>query len=191
MAGTTWEPRPAVAGAACYRSIAKYREGIVRVSIVMLAAWVFAALALGGVADGWADQPDDEDLQVDKDKPGSSPYVAGAKAVKAEDYAGAIPLLSQAVAADPGNADAYNLLGYSHRKLGRLDAALGFYQTALTLAPEHRDANEYLGELYLKMNNLKAAEGRLAVLDRVCPSSCEEFEELRDKIAAYRKGQRG
>lgn len=162
-----------------------------RVSIVMLAAWFFAALALGGAADGWADQPDDEDLQVDNDKPGSGAYVAGAKAVKAEDYGGAIGLLSQAVSADPRNADAYNLLGYSHRKLGRLDAALGFYRKALSLAPEHRDANEYLGELYLKMGNLKAAEGRLAVLDRVCPASCEEYEELRDKIAAYKKGRRG
>ena len=160
------------------------------VSISGLTAVFLIAAMLVGASGGWADQPDDEDLQIDSGKPGSSPYVAGAKAVKAKDYAGAIPLLRQAVAADPGNADAYNLLGYSHRKLGRLDAALGYYKKALAMAPEHRDANEYLGELYLKMGDLKSAEGRLAVLDRVCPASCEEYEELRDKIAAYKKGRR-
>jgi tetratricopeptide (TPR) repeat protein len=70
------------------------------------------------------------------------------------DYVGAIPLLRKSVAADSRNADAYNLLGFSHRKLGQIDAALAHYGKALTLEPEHRGANEYLGELYLELGDL-------------------------------------
>ena len=60
-----------------------------------------------------------------------------------------------ALAKAPNNADAWNLMGYAHRKLGQVDQALGFYQKALSLNAEHRGALEYLGELYLQTGRPK------------------------------------
>lgn len=122
---------------------------------------------------------------------GSSPtqnkdLVKAAGLVEQSQYAEAIPLLKQVVAAEPNNADAYNLLGYSHRKLGDFDSALGYYQSALKFKPQHLGANEYLGELYLQMGDLEKAEERLKVLDWACLFGCEEYTELKEAIEAYK-----
>ena len=112
-------------------------------------------------------------------------FVQAARLVEAGDYAGAIPLLQKSVDADPNNADAYNLLGFSHRKLGDVEIALAHYRRALELEPGHRGANEYLGELYLELGRLDAARERLEVLDDACFFGCEEYSELKAKIEAY------
>ncbi len=102
-----------------------------------------------------------------KSKPVSSDYVAGKKA------------------ADPKSADAYNLLGYSYRKLGDTDAAFENYQTALRLNRMHRGANEYLGELYLEMGNVAEAKKLMQALGKYCTYSCAEYKELKEEIANY------
>jgi Flp pilus assembly protein TadD len=118
-----------------------------------------------------------------------SPLAKAAKAVDAGDYAGAIPILHDVVAKEPRNADAYNYLGYASRKLGRFDEAKAHYLKALDIDPEHKGANEYLGELYLELDNLAGAEARLRALDDACGFfGCEEFDELDEKIEAYKKG---
>jgi Flp pilus assembly protein TadD len=106
-------------------------------------------------------------------------------------YAEAIPLLEKVVAAEPKNADAYNYLGFSHRKLGDTEAALGFYRRALEIKPKHLGANEYLGELYLELGDLKKAEERLAVLDKACFFGCDEYSDLKKAIKAYKKRNGG
>ena len=119
-----------------------------------------------------------------------SPLAKAAKAVDAGDYAGAIPILRDVVAKEPRNADAYNYLGYASRKLGRFDEAKIHYLKALDIDPEHKGANEYLGELYLELNDLAGAEARLEALDDACGIfGCEEYDELEEKIEAYKKGR--
>ncbi|MHA1152761.1 MAG: tetratricopeptide repeat protein [Alphaproteobacteria bacterium] len=112
-------------------------------------------------------------------------YLQASKLIEAGDYAGAIPLLRKSIATDSSDADAYNLLGFSHRKLGDVEAALAHYGKALALEPKHRGANEYLGELYLELGQLDKARERLKVLDGACFFGCEEYSELKAKIAAY------
>lgn len=68
----------------------------------------------------------------------------------------------------PNNADALNLMGYAHRKLGRVDQALGFYRKALAINGGHRGALEYLGELYLQTRGPKQAKEMLKRLDDAC-----------------------
>jgi Flp pilus assembly protein TadD len=116
---------------------------------------------------------------------GNPDFAEAVKLFKADNYAAAIPLLQKSVAADPTNADAYNLLGFSLRKLGDVDTALAHYGKALELEPEHRGANEYLGELYLELGDLAKAEKRLKVLDKACFFGCEEYSDLKAKIKAY------
>ncbi len=112
-------------------------------------------------------------------------YVAAKKLIEAGTFAEAVPLLEQVVAADPKNADAYNYLGYSQRKSGDRQAALGNYQKALALQPDHRGANEYLGELYLEMGELDKAKERLDVLDSACFFGCDEYRDLKQAISTY------
>jgi len=113
-------------------------------------------------------------------------FVTARQMIEEGKYAEAIPLLDKVVAADKENADAFNLLGYSHRQIGHNDEALSHYQAALALEPRHRGANEYLGELYLTLDELAKAEERLEVLDGACFFGCEEYTELKNAIAAYK-----
>ncbi len=112
-------------------------------------------------------------------------YIEAQRKVQASDYSGAIPILEGILKQEPGNADALNYLGYSHRKLGNATKALAYYLQALANEPEHLGANEYLGELYLEMGALPKAEERLAVLQKAC-SGCTEEAELAEKIAAFK-----
>ncbi len=113
------------------------------------------------------------------------------KAVKAGNYDRAIELLQKVVAKDPQNADAWNYLGFSQRKLKKFDQALGAYQKALAIDPEHLGANEYLGELYLQTGDLAKAKERLKKLDDVCFFGCEEFDDLKQAIKAYEVSHKG
>jgi Flp pilus assembly protein TadD len=106
--------------------------------------------------------------------------------IKGEQYADAIPILQKVVADNPRDADAWNYLGFAARKLGRKDEALGYYEKALKVDPQHKGANEYLGELYLMMNNLPKAEAQLAALKAICGTNCEEVEDLEADIADYK-----
>ena len=113
-------------------------------------------------------------------------YTKAEALIKAGKFAEALPLLRKAEATLPDDADVHNYLGYALRKLKRYDAAMKHYLTALRIAPRHRGANEYLGELYLALGRLDKAEERLAVLDRACLFGCEEYTELKEAIAAYK-----
>lgn len=102
-----------------------------------------------------------------------------------EEYAEAIPLLQQSIQEKGEYADALNLLGYSNRKLGDKAKAMTYYTKALNMEPTHLGANEYMGELYLELNDLPKAEERLAVLKNAC-GDCDEFDDLEDAIDDYK-----
>jgi len=112
-------------------------------------------------------------------------YDLGVKAVKAGDYARAFSLLQKVVVANPRDANAWNFIGFSHRKLNRFDQALAAYKKALAIEPNHRGANEYLGELYLQTGNLQKAKERLKILNSACFFGCEEYDDLKAAIASY------
>jgi Flp pilus assembly protein TadD len=114
------------------------------------------------------------------DDPQKSVKMEKAKAlIDNKDFKPAVLLLKAALAKAPNNADAWNLMGYAHRKLGQVDQALGFYQKALLLNAEHRGALEYLGELYLQTGRPKQAKEMLKRLDDACFFGCEEYDDLK------------
>jgi len=129
--------------------------------------------------------------QADATKETTPPPKAAATLASAQqkldtgDYRGAIPILTDVIKADPNNPDALNLMGFSLRNTGQNDLALQYYNKALSLMPKHLGANEYLGELYLQMNNMTAAQGELTTLASLCPSGCDERDMLTKAIAAY------
>lgn len=154
-------------------------RGIVLVAPLLLAGLLVAGLPGRVAAIGGNDGPASS-------APRDPAYSEAVKLVKAENYAAALALLEKAVQTDPTNADAYNYLGYSHRKLGDVEKAMANYLKALELEPKHLGANEYLGELYLELDQLAKAEERLKVLDKACFFGCEEYSELKEKIVAYK-----
>ena len=106
--------------------------------------------------------------------------------IAAKDWAGALAALrAQPQAA---NADWNNLMGYTLRKQPTPDLgkAESHYLEALRIDPGHRGANEYLGELYLMKGDVASAEKRLAALAQLCPSGCEEREDLARAITAVK-----
>jgi tetratricopeptide (TPR) repeat protein len=120
-------------------------------------------------------------------KPADPNYAAGKAAIDAGNWAAAVEALKRAVAADAANAEAFNYLGYAHRKLGKYDDAFANYQRALALNPEHKGAHEYIGEAYLETGNLAKAEEHLKALDKICLFSCKEYTELKARVAEFKK----
>ncbi len=125
----------------------------------------------------------------DKSEPVNVDYKNGSIAAYNGKFQVAIKHLERAARISPNNPDVYNLLGYSHRKLDQLEKAFDYYWKALKLDPRHLGANEYIGELYLRTNNIKKAEEHLAVLDDVCLFGCDEYDELKDAIEKYKKSR--
>jgi tetratricopeptide (TPR) repeat protein len=89
---------------------------------------------------------------------------------------------------DTRSGDWNNLMGFAQRKLAPPDlaAAERYYDAALKIAPAHRGALEYSGELYLMKGELPRAEARLAELVRVCAGPCEEHADLKRAIDRFK-----
>jgi Flp pilus assembly protein TadD len=152
----------------------------------MKSLWAVAALSLSlalGHAIAFADLP-----APPKDKPENANIAAGRKAIEGKDFKTAVGHLAKAVQEEPKNSDAHNMLGYSYRKVGTFDKSMEHYQTALKLDSNNRSAHEYLGELYLDLNQPDNAEKQLAALKKACPffGGCEEFDDLKKAIDAYK-----
>lgn len=114
-------------------------------------------------------------------------YDIAERAVKAGNYDRAIPLLENVVARDPGNADAWNYLGFSHRKLKDYEKSLTAYEKALSINPRHKGALEYLGELYVQTGKIEKANAQLKKLKEVCGFfGCEEYDDLKAAIKAFK-----
>jgi tetratricopeptide (TPR) repeat protein len=125
--------------------------------------------------------PDADWAQLDPD------FKAGRRAFAAADWNGAIAAFERAALRDPLNADIQNYIGYSYRRLRQLGPAIGHYQQALILNPRHRSAHEHLGEAYLVLGELTKVEQHLAALENLCLLPCQEYDDLKRAIAAYRR----
>lgn len=113
-------------------------------------------------------------------------YKKAVKLINEGEYAEAIERLNKVLADAPEDPDVLNYLGFAHRKLGKTDEAMGYYTKALAAAPDHLGANEYLGELYLQINDLPKAEEQQAKLELLCAFGCSELEDLKKAIADYK-----
>ena len=142
---------------------------------VLLAARVFAAGGGGGGAE------------FDDPAKKTGPYKEAMDAIQAQKYAQAIPILENWVAGHSNDADGFNWLGFAYRKTGKLDPAFKAYNRALGIDPQHKGAHEYIGEAYLMANRPDKAEEHAKILAQLCPASCEELNDLRAAIVAYKQ----
>lgn len=115
---------------------------------------------------------------------GDSAYVEAVSLINEKRYGEALASLDKARVAFGPHPDVLTYQGYTWRKLGQFDKAETFYRQALAIAPDHRGATEYFGELKVERGDRIGAQAMLARLERVCAFGCAEAEELRRWIDA-------
>ena len=115
---------------------------------------------------------------------GDAAYLAAVGLINQGRYADAIADLQAARAAFGPHPDVLTYIGFSYRKLGQYNRAEGYYRAALAIAPHHRGATEYYGELKAERGDLKGARAMLARLETQCRFGCIEAEDLRRWIDA-------
>jgi len=122
----------------------------------------------------------DEIAKAKKDLDAGKTKNAQKKFKKALDYA------ENSTQLDATYYEAWNLVGYSARKLGDYDKAFAAYGKCLTINPVYAPAREYLGEAYLEKGNLEKAHEQLVRLEATGDSD-EEASRLLAAIEAYKK----
>jgi tetratricopeptide (TPR) repeat protein len=118
-------------------------------------------------------------VQFASAKDGDAAYLAAFALINEGRYNDALSSLRAASLALGPHADVLTYQGFANRKLGNYETAIGYYSAALKLMPEHRGANEYLGEYYVETGQMAKARAQLVKLDRICTFGCEQAEELR------------
>ncbi len=118
---------------------------------------------------------------------GDRAYLAAVALINQHRYPEAIRTLEAARDAFGPHPDVLTYLGYSYRQLGDHATAEAFYRAALRVAPGHRGATEYFGELKVERGDMAGARVLLASLDASCTYGCAEAEELRRWVVLGRK----
>jgi tetratricopeptide (TPR) repeat protein len=140
-------------------------------SLLMTVCMLVSGLAFASGGGDRSDTP--RDLELEKAQ----------AAIALKDWVAALAVLEPYTVANPRNADGFNLLGYSLRNQKKYDESLVAYKQALTLNPKHKGAHEYIGEAYIQMGQLDKAKEHLAILDKLCFFSCEEYRDLKKAIS--------
>ena len=123
----------------------------------------------------------------------SASGLTGAKARDAqqqvkEGYSEAREHFRTVVAADPNMKEAWNLIGYTSRRLGEYEESLSAYDAALKLNPDYPEAIEYRAELFLLAARLDDAKAAYATLTKSSPSyAAVLLQSMHDWVKAQRK----
>lgn len=112
-------------------------------------------------------------------------YVSAVSLINEQRYEPAIAELESALWSIGPHPDLLTYLGFANRKLHRYEVARNWYEMALAIAPEHRGALEYYGELKLELGDVAGARAHLARLDSLCGFGCQQADELRSWIREH------
>ncbi|MDQ2641337.1 MAG: tetratricopeptide repeat protein [Pseudomonadota bacterium] len=86
-----------------------------------------------------------------------------------------------AAAANPAMKEAWNMVGYTSRRLGDYQESLSAYDKALALAPGYPEAIEYRAELFVLTGKFEEAKAAHAQLQKSSPSYADTLEQsMRD-----------
>ena len=136
--------------------------------------------ALGGAPQASAPPPASAPPQSFNSRgSAAATYVSAVGLINEKRYAAAISELEEAVWSAGPDPDLMTYLGFANRKLKRFDKARQWYESALAIAPNHRGALEYYGELKLELGDVSGARAHLARLDALCGFGCQQADELR------------
>jgi len=155
-------------------------------TVVAIATATLTALSLWAMSAPVALAADTPEPAPVKATAPASPLAAARAHIKAKNWPSAIDELRRVNATT--DADWNNLMGFALRKQATpdLDGAQRFYDTALSINPQHRGALEYSGELALMRGDLATAESRLALLSTACDRGCDELDDLKKAVARFK-----
>jgi predicted Zn-dependent protease len=162
--------------------------------------WLVAAGAVLAVAafaprDIWAasDPPPEPSKEKPKPKPKKKEkdsslnqdqiYSLGYWQAKAGNYDAALATLRSAANQDDPRVQ--TMIGFTLRKLGRVDEAFGYYFKAVANRPDATTTRQYLGEAYLQIGDPAHAREQLAEIAKRCGTACEDYVALAEEIAKY------
>jgi predicted Zn-dependent protease len=112
-------------------------------------------------------------------------YSLGYWQAKDGKYAEALATLR--AAANPADPRIETMIGFSLRKLGRLDEAMASYQRVLAAYPDRTTTRQYFGEAFLQMGEPAKAKEQLAEIAKRCGTACEDYQLLADEIAKFER----
>ena len=112
-------------------------------------------------------------------------YSVGYWQAKDGEYAAALATLR--TAANPADPRIQTMIGFSLRKLGRVDQAMEYYQKVLAAYPDRTTTRQYLGEAFLQIGEPAKAKDQLAEIGKRCGTACEDYQLLADEIAKFEK----
>ena len=98
-------------------------------------------------------------------------------------YEEAIAVLN--LASNTSDPRILNYLGYSNRKLGRIEQGLIYYEAALKADPDYTLVMEYMGEAFLQLGLVDKAREQLAAIEERCGKDCREYAMLKAEIGRY------
>lgn len=89
----------------------------------------------------------------------------------------------RAVELDERYHEAWNLMGYTARKIADYDKAFKAYDRCLAIKPDYAPAREYLGEAWLDKGDAKKAREQLVWLERL--GAAEELKTLKARYDTW------
>jgi predicted Zn-dependent protease len=134
-------------------------------------------------------KPKQKDTQKSSALDQDQVYSLGYWQAKNGDYNAALATLQSARNQDDPRVQ--TMLGFTLRKLGRVDEAFGHYFKALAARPEATTTRQYLGEAYLQVGDAPRAKEQLAEIAKRCGVTCEDYTSLAEEIAKYESVTRG
>jgi tetratricopeptide (TPR) repeat protein len=100
-----------------------------------------------------------------------------------QDYDGAIETLR--LMQNQNDPRALTMIGYSLRKSGRIEEAMGYYGRALVIDANNVQTREYLGEAYLQQGDLAGAKAQLTEISARCGVTCETWIKLDQQVRSF------
>ena len=128
-------------------------------------------------ADQWY-----RDAYKDVEK-GTKELAAGKTESAEKKFRRALERSRRATELDSTHHEAWNLVGFTSRKLGDYPSAFAAYTTAIRLKPDYAQAREYYGEGLLETGDLAGARRQLAALEKIGDEAMTA--ELRTAINKY------
>jgi predicted Zn-dependent protease len=134
-----------------------------------------------------ASKDKDKDKNKGKDKTGSLSddhvYSLGYWQAKDGEYAAALDTLRSA--RNQNDPRIATMIGFSLRKLGRVEEAMGYYNSVLAAHPDRTTTRQYLGEAFLQIGAPHKAKEQLSEIAKRCGVGCEDYRLLAVEIAKF------
>ena len=125
--------------------------------------------------------PKGKDCRSDTPSGDEQTYNLGYWQAKSGSYEAALATLRSAK--DQADPRIQTMIGFSLRKLGRVDEAMGYYRNALAINPNLTSTRQYLGEAFLQLGRPDQAREQLSEIAKRCGVACEDYRLLAEAIA--------